>query len=188
MVARWRWFDEATSCGSASNLRQASRSARWREFGTTLTAVRSACLAGDQQPTLGSSGFRSPEPGNLANGLRNHPKFETDIRSELPTPSRKRDGVLVYGSASRDATRPGRGKSRSGGAFGAWRSARRALGLEAESRGPTPTPTVALAPPAATLSDSRALWLTGGLSLTGGLLLGAFRTNVTALPMLLVIA
>src|SRR5690606_31786930 len=55
------------------------------------------------------------------------------------------------------------------------RPARRALSLETESRGPTATPTVALAPPTATLSDSCALWLTGGLSLTGGLLSGALR-------------
>ena len=87
-------------------------------------------------------------------------RFETVPHRELPTPSRKRGGVLVYGSASRNAPRPGGGKSRHGGGFGASRPTRRALGLETESRGPRPTPTVALAPPTATLSDSRALWLT----------------------------
>lgn len=51
----------------------------------------------------------------------------------------------------------------------------RAFGLGTKSRGPKATPTVALAPPAATLSDSRAIWLTGGLSLTGGLLSGALN-------------
>ena len=36
---------------------------------------------------------------------------------------------------------------------------------------------VALAPPAASLSDSRALWLTGVVGLTGGLLSGATSTT-----------
>jgi hypothetical protein len=36
-------------------------------------------------------------------------------------------------------------------------------------------------PPAATLSDSRALWLTGGLSLTGGLLSGALGDSVSGI-------
>jgi len=43
--------------------------------------------------------------------------FEPVPIGELPTPSRKRDGVLVYGSAPPDAHGPGRGKSRPGGGF-----------------------------------------------------------------------
>ena len=74
--------------------------------------------------------------------------------------------------ASLDAPQQGRGKSRHGGGFGASGSTRRAVGLEAESRGPIATPTVALGGPRTTLSNSRALWLTGGLSLTAGLLSG----------------
>ena len=95
---------------------------------------------------------------------------------------RKRGGVLVYGSGKLAAPRPwpprsaespsGRGFPTLGRHPG---PTRRALGLETESWGPKATPTVALAPPAAILSNSRALWLTGGLSLTGGLLSGAFR-------------
>lgn len=47
------------------------------------------------------------------------------------------------------------------------------LDLEAECRRSRATRTVAFAPPAATLSNSRAFWLTGVLGLTGGLLLVA---------------
>jgi hypothetical protein len=35
-----------------------------------------------------------------------------------------------------------------------------------------------IAPPTATLSDSRALWLTGGLNFTGGLLSESFRIGI----------
>lgn len=61
------------------------------------------------------------------------------------------------------STRPGSRRVPVWRDFGAFRPARRALGLEAESRGPRATPTVALAPSAATLSDSRALSLVGGV-------------------------
>jgi hypothetical protein len=100
-------------------------------------------------------------------------RFARVMDTELPTPSRKRGGVLVYGWGGLDAPRRDRGKSRQDGDFGAFRPTARALHLEAESRGPRATPTVALAPPAATLSDSRALWLTPPARLTGGLLSGA---------------
>ncbi len=79
---------------------------------------------------------------------------------EFSTPSRNRGGVLVDGRGRFGPPGRGRGKSRWDGGFGGSRPTRRALGLEAEFRGPTATPTVALAPPAATLSNSRALWLT----------------------------
>lgn len=109
--------------------------------------------------------FDSAKPVNQQNeadmvGQGRIRRFETVPHREFSTPSRKRGGVLVYGSATPAAPVPGGGKSRYGGGFGASRPSHRALGLEAEPRGPTATPTVALAPPAATLSDSRALWLT----------------------------
>lgn len=43
------------------------------------------------------------------------------------------------------------------------------------------TPTLALAPPGATLSDSRALWLTTPVRMTAGLLSGAFPLDVESL-------
>jgi hypothetical protein len=80
---------------------------------------------------------------------------------------------LVDARGSRDVPGPSRGKSRHDGRFRASRPARRALGLEPESRAPRATPTVALAVPSATLSNSRALWLTSVVGLTGGLPSGA---------------
>ncbi len=61
------------------------------------------------------------------------------------------------------------------------RPAVRALGSEPESRGPTPTPSVALAPPAATLADSHPLWLTPPACLTAGLLSGALHLSGPAI-------
>jgi len=151
MVARWRWVDEATSCGSASNLRQTSRSARWREFGTTLTAVRSACLAGDQQSTLGSSGFRSLGRENLANGLRNHARFETPIRSEFKALVKGDEGLIVYTPGGQTAP-----SGTSGRAFGA-------LGFDPESGVRIGTPRI----PGSGTPNSLALGLSSGSQLKG---------------------
>jgi len=59
----------------------------------------------------------------------------------------------AIGGPSDAKSRPGRGLRRPGSRAS---SARRALGLETESRGPIATPTVALAPQAATLWNDRA--------------------------------
>jgi hypothetical protein len=46
-------------------------------------------------------------------------RFEPVLNGEFTTPSRKRGGVLVYGSGPSDALGQDRGKSRRNGAFGA---------------------------------------------------------------------
>lgn len=112
-------------------------------------------------------------PHGLKNAVSAFPKVMKRVAlGELSRPPRTCGGRLVNGDAVSAAARQSRPKSRGYGGFRQVPAPGRALDFEDPEKGYESNPEGCTRSRFATLSNSRALWFTNRLRLTGGLLLG----------------